>query len=345
MAIFKKLISPYLLISSLVITPFLLSAQENLDTAVNALTDQINKYMVEQKKTKIAVIPFTDLQKQRIMVLGSYIAEELTTNLFLTGKFKIVERSLLKQVLDELKFGQTGVVDSTSAKQLGKMTGVDALVAGTITDLGSYIAVNCRLIETESGEVFAAAKAKITKDDNITRLLEQETNTLETKKEGDKVAIKAADEPKKIEFRNKNKKISLDEIITSVRIGPISLKSNKLNGYIQYELIDVLISKNQLIFHLIISNHWEEANNISSIVPKQNRLEDPFIVDRNGIKYYANNVEPSFEESNSYVPGICNRMTLSFSISEEIESVDLCIQVSGKPNPVKYVIFKDLLLK
>jgi len=148
-------------------------SQDNIDVALEQLTSQINQYMVEQKKTKIAIIPFSDLQKQTITVLGSYLAEELTTNLFMTGKFKIVERSLMKQVLDELKLSQTGVIDPGSAKELGKMAGVDAIVTGTIADLGSYVAVNCRLIETETGEVFAAAKAKIRKDVNIEKIMEE----------------------------------------------------------------------------------------------------------------------------------------------------------------------------
>jgi curli biogenesis system outer membrane secretion channel CsgG len=153
--------------------PTYLHSQDNPDVALNALTEQISRFMGEQKKTRIAIIPFTDIQKQTITVLGSYLSEELTTNLFMTGRFKIVERSLLKQILDELKLSQTGIVDTNSAKQLGKMAGVDALVAGTIADIGSYIAINCRLIETESGEIFAAAKAKITKDENIRLLMDE----------------------------------------------------------------------------------------------------------------------------------------------------------------------------
>lgn len=158
-------------------------AQQNIDEGINELTEQINKYMVEQQKTKIAIIPFPDLQKQEVNILGSFIAEELTTNLFATGKFKIVERSLLKQVLDELKLGQTGIVDANSAKELGKMTGVDAIIAGTITDIGSNIAINCRLIETQSGEVFAAAKTRIFKDKDLIAMIDTSTQKQTEQKE------------------------------------------------------------------------------------------------------------------------------------------------------------------
>jgi TolB-like protein len=180
---FKKKLGKIIIVAVVVgffYTPAFLIAQVSLDEGINALTDQINKYMVEQKKTKIAIIPFPDIQKQKVYVLGNFIAEELTTNLFSTGKFKIVERSLLKQVLDELKLGQIGIMDANSAKELGKMTGVDAIIAGTITDLGSSIAINCRLIETQSGEVFAAAKTRIVKDKDLEKMIG----------EGDEVAEK-----------------------------------------------------------------------------------------------------------------------------------------------------------
>lgn len=153
-------------------------SQDSLDIALEKLSNQINRNILEKNKSKIAIIPFPNLDNV-VSNLGTYLAEELTTNLFMTGKYKIIERSLLKQVLDELKLTQTGIVDPNSAKELGKMVGVDAIVTGTLADLGIYIAVNCRLIETETGEVFAAAKAKIKKDKNIAKMMSETIKTEE----------------------------------------------------------------------------------------------------------------------------------------------------------------------
>jgi len=153
--------------------PNFIYAQEDLDTAINKLADKISQHMAEKEKTKIAVIPFQDLKTDMITTLGKYIAEELTTALFNSGKFHIMERNLLNKVLDELKLSQTGAVDSSSAKELGKITGVDAVVTGTIQDLITRVAVNCRLIETETGNIFAAASEKILKDETISKLMEE----------------------------------------------------------------------------------------------------------------------------------------------------------------------------
>ena len=146
-------------------------AAQDIDEAIKKLADKISVSMAEKNKTKIAVIPFQDLSSDVVTTLGKYIAEELTTALFNSGKFNIVERNLLNKVLDELKLAQSGAVDPSSAKELGKITGVDAVVTGTIQDLVGRVAINCRLIETQTGNIFAAASEKITKDETISVML------------------------------------------------------------------------------------------------------------------------------------------------------------------------------
>lgn len=181
MSKFKRhIILAVILILTFIFFPYISYSQDDLDDALDKLSEQINQNMVEQKKTKIAIIPFPNLNNE-ITKLGSYLAEELTTSLFMTGKFKVIERNLLKQVLDELKLSQSGVIGSDSAKELGKMTGVDAIVTGTLTNFRLYVAVNCRLIETETGEIFAAAKVKIKKDADVANLFGVTREDLEIK--------------------------------------------------------------------------------------------------------------------------------------------------------------------
>lgn len=45
------------------------------------------------------------------------------------------------------------------------------IVTGTITDLQSYVAVNCRMIDTQTGRIFAAAEARIAKDDDVKKIM------------------------------------------------------------------------------------------------------------------------------------------------------------------------------
>lgn len=298
------------------IFPSFANSQVDIDVALDNLTQQINQYMSAQKKTKIAIIPFSDLQKQTTTVLCSYLAEELTTNLFISGKFKILERSLLKQVLDELKLSQTGIVDTNSAKELGKMAGVDAIVTGTIVELGSYIAINCRLIETETGEVFAAAKAKIKKDANVAKIM------------GDNIGIeKAKETKKKIEekkekiFHFKNKTFSLKN--GQARLCQVELTFIKI-------FLDKTIECNLLYKNV---SAREISVNIASTPGAQTSSRNTYISDNFGNSYFLlssrgiNNTRRI-----NLPPGITKRVSFTFDrLREGVSTVNLVSSHLCKP--------------
>jgi TolB-like protein len=145
-------------------------AQEGLNKRVDELAQQIAAKMTARQKTTVAVVEFTDLQG-RTTDFGRFLAEELITRLMETEKFRVIERQLLNKVISEQKLSLTGVVDPASAKQLGKILGVEAVVAGTVTNLSQSVKVNARLISTETGEIFAVASAEIFKDESVTSLL------------------------------------------------------------------------------------------------------------------------------------------------------------------------------
>lgn len=142
---------------------------QTLDAGIKDLASQISTSAAKEEKKRIAVLPFRELDGQPT-VLGTYLAEALVTNLFQLGNFKIVERQMLDKVLGELKIQQTGAIDPSTAKEIGRITAVDAIVTGSITELGGHIAVNCRLIDTTTGEVFGAAQARITKDEDVVEI-------------------------------------------------------------------------------------------------------------------------------------------------------------------------------
>lgn len=188
----KKCIISFFIPIIILSLPYFSYSQEDLDNAIVKLADKISQHMADKRKTKIAVIPFQDLKTDRVTTLGKYISEELTTALFNSGKFNIIERNLLEKVLDELKLSQTGAINPSSAKELGKITGVDAVVTGTIQDLVNRVAINCRLIETETGNIFAAASEKVLKDQAISKLLEEviEEKPKTEEKKGEEEEIK-----------------------------------------------------------------------------------------------------------------------------------------------------------
>jgi TolB-like protein len=145
-------------------------AQTGLEQRVSDLGQKISTGLTENQKRTIAVVEFSDL-RGNVTDFGRFIAEELITRLYETRKFKVIERQLLNRVITEQKLSLTGVVDPTSAQKLGKLLGVDAIASGTITDLGTSLRVNARLIDTSTAEIFAVASIEITKDAAVRELM------------------------------------------------------------------------------------------------------------------------------------------------------------------------------
>lgn len=147
-----------------------------LSTQLDKLTNQIMGSLNQNQKNKIAIMEFVDMQG-KVSNLGKYISEELTTRLYRTGKFEVIERQLLDKIIQEQKISLSGIVDENSAVELGKILGVDAIATGTIGDLGISVKINARLISAESGKLFSVASVEIPKDDKVKVLLSQSVIT------------------------------------------------------------------------------------------------------------------------------------------------------------------------
>jgi len=148
------------------------SSAADLKEGVEQLAAAIAKSVPEGKQLRVAVTDFPDLQGVT-SDLGRYIAERLTTRLAQTPKFRVIERRRLGQVLAELRFGMSDLVDPAKAKQLGRLAGVEALVVGSLSDLGNTVEVDARIIEIETSNMLVAATTSISKDDTVKTMQER----------------------------------------------------------------------------------------------------------------------------------------------------------------------------
>jgi TolB-like protein len=148
----------------------------DLDKQIDNLAGQIISNLDVKKTHKIAVIEFTNLEG-KVSDLGKYLAEELTTRLFRTGRFRIVERQLMKKMMEEQKLSASGLIDAKTASKFGQILGVDALTTGTIADLNTSVKINARLISVETGSVFAVASVNLPMNKEVETLLGKKSGT------------------------------------------------------------------------------------------------------------------------------------------------------------------------
>ena len=110
----------------------------------------------------------------------------IVTELVTDGTFSVIERKKLDAVLQEQNFSNSERANPSSAAQIGKVLGVNAIVVGSVTQFGmddksidiggiartfggfgranvgkkegkATVAVDARLVDVETGEILAVA--------------------------------------------------------------------------------------------------------------------------------------------------------------------------------------------
>ncbi len=144
---------------------------------IKSISSSISDSIAKSGKKRIAVVDFTDLQGN-VTELGRFLAEELSIDLTNTARgFVIIDRTHLKTLLKEHKLSISGLVDPATAKKLGQIAGVDAIVTGSVTPLGKSVKVSCKVIATDTAMVIGASKGEIARTRGIDELLDKEITT------------------------------------------------------------------------------------------------------------------------------------------------------------------------
>ena len=157
----KKILSIILMMFLTVSLAFSISIIDELKDMANTLVQE----KVGGGKPSYAFISLTTDYKNTLV--DDYITDALIEAMFKTGKVKIIERSNLEAILSEQKFQSSGLVNEDTAKSIGMIAGVDFVCYGTLKDLDYSFTINARVVDVETGELCAIARATVTKDDYL----------------------------------------------------------------------------------------------------------------------------------------------------------------------------------
>lgn len=126
---------------------------------------------LEAKHVKsVAVVDFTDL-RGRTTELGRWLAEELSSGLInAESKIEVVDRLRLAKILEEMKLSASGLIDPSTVREIGRISGVEALVTGRLIPLGDTVRVNLLVLRTRNAQNLASQIASIPRTPTITEL-------------------------------------------------------------------------------------------------------------------------------------------------------------------------------
>ncbi|MEA1964465.1 MAG: CsgG/HfaB family protein [Candidatus Aerophobetes bacterium] len=139
------------------------------------------------QKIRIAVMPFKLHNIHQWWTwdwdVGGGIADMLVTDLVNTGKFSVVERERLEEILQEQQLGVEGITSAATAAKVGRVLGVQLFVFGSVTEfnitkkevslpiVGKVVEararcyLDARLVNVETSEIMAVMKGKAGKSE------------------------------------------------------------------------------------------------------------------------------------------------------------------------------------
>jgi tetratricopeptide (TPR) repeat protein len=111
---------------------------------------------VEQigSRLAVAVLPFT--QKGPASDLYGSAFESLVDALVNQGRFKVVSRDQLENILREMKLSRSALVDQATAVRAGKLAAAEAIMVATVNESPKSVEVYAQLINTETSTVLAS---------------------------------------------------------------------------------------------------------------------------------------------------------------------------------------------
>ncbi|MDP3981336.1 MAG: DUF799 family lipoprotein [Chlamydiota bacterium] len=197
------------------------------------------------KKIKIAILPFKNSTEYVQGDIGIGLSDMLITQLIQLKRYIVFERVRIEDILQEQDFGVSGRVETSTAAQIGKIVGVDAVVLGNITQYGveeryqavfgetltylATVAIDLRIVDVETGQVMLSASANGISTRDV--MFGQDPNT------GQRYAVMGTTQVSPVIFSEASR-YAIDDIVTKI------FNLYPLEGYIvsrdpEYAVIDL----------------------------------------------------------------------------------------------------------
>jgi TolB-like protein len=115
-------------------------------------------------RPRIGVMNFKNNGAPQYNYLEGGIADMLSTALAGSRQIRIVERVQLDKILEELQLGMSGLLDPSTAAQVGKIAGAQYVVIGSFINLGRAIRIDAKVVSVETAVVIPGAIAWVKTD-------------------------------------------------------------------------------------------------------------------------------------------------------------------------------------
>lgn len=134
---------------------------------------------MEDDRPGIAVMPLdnggshgSDAEAENFDALDVGLQQILLTELSQNRALRIVERGRLAEILQEFELSDQGLVDASTAAQVGNLVGARYMVLGSFTDLFGEMVLTVRVVDVETSEVLPSAKVQGEREETLSMLID-----------------------------------------------------------------------------------------------------------------------------------------------------------------------------
>ena len=112
-------------------------------------------FFLPAQEIKLRVAIFDPTSSGATIDEGTKVAvREIISSVFVnSGKFTIVERSLIERVMQEQKFSTSGAVDDTQASEIGRLAGANKIVLSVVARTGNSMMLSIKFVDVNSASV------------------------------------------------------------------------------------------------------------------------------------------------------------------------------------------------
>ena len=144
-------------------------SQADFDVQIKKMSDTLVSRLLKTGKKRVVVSNFVDLQGNTTE-LGKYIAESFSVELS-NSELSVVDRSRIKDLLEELKLTEEKLTKPENALKLGEMAGVEFIITGTTTPLDNTVSITIKALDIQNGTSIAGQRGSLPRTDAINNLM------------------------------------------------------------------------------------------------------------------------------------------------------------------------------
>lgn len=113
------------------------------------------------KDVTIAVLPFevNGIEADKL-IYGYGFSDLILNDMMDISGLRIVERTRLSSIIQELKLEQTGLIEINNATKTGKLLEAEMIVIGSIQKVKNYIQAHIRIVKISTGEIMITVTQK-----------------------------------------------------------------------------------------------------------------------------------------------------------------------------------------